>query len=264
MVRAESPNELATVDFYGPLPRSQGGVEYIFDILDAFSKLVKLYPMRKATTRGCLKKIFDSYIPEGEKSQRILADNGTQFTATLWKNQLESNGIKTVFSSIRHPESNPTERVMRELGRFFAILCGQTHLLAQTRPSHRESSKYRYTLQYRFRSKTNSFRFIDSRRDSKNRKIPYVIFENLEKNFRKRTKQQNNITKIKLQVGDLVLLRVRHLSNAFDRTTKKFFHFYEGPYKIAKVLSNENSFVLIEINDNTIEKGIYNQKNLRK
>lgn len=39
-VSSEHPGELATVDFYGPLPRSVGGVEYIFVVLDAFSKLV--------------------------------------------------------------------------------------------------------------------------------------------------------------------------------------------------------------------------------
>lgn len=55
-VRTENPSELATVDFYGPLPRSVAGVEYIFVVLDAFSKLVKLYPIKRANTRTVLKK----------------------------------------------------------------------------------------------------------------------------------------------------------------------------------------------------------------
>ena len=50
LVRSETPSDLVTVDFYGPLPRGRGGVEYIFVVLDAFSKLVRLYPLRRATT----------------------------------------------------------------------------------------------------------------------------------------------------------------------------------------------------------------------
>lgn len=34
-IKADTPNELVTVDFYGPLPRSIGGAEYIFVKLDA-------------------------------------------------------------------------------------------------------------------------------------------------------------------------------------------------------------------------------------
>ena len=42
-------------------------------------------------------------------------------------------------------------------------------------------------------------------------------------NFEKRKKNQK-ISKIELAIGNRVLLRVRHLSNALDKTTKKFFH----------------------------------------
>ena len=119
LVEAEGPNDLATVDFYGPLPRAQGGVQYLFVILDAFSKLLKVYPMKNATTYMSSKRIFENYIPECGKPKRLLSDNGTQFTSPKWKDALEKEGIKVIFSSIRHPQSNPTERVMREIGRLF-------------------------------------------------------------------------------------------------------------------------------------------------
>lgn len=78
---SENPGDLATVDFYGPLPRSLGGVEYIFVVLDSFSKYVKLYPIKRANTRTVLKKILVDYVQEVGKPRRILADNGTQFRA---------------------------------------------------------------------------------------------------------------------------------------------------------------------------------------
>ena len=58
-VIAEEPGELLSVDFYGPLPTSTGGVKHVFDTIDAFSKLVNLYPIKRATTAVIIKKIFE-------------------------------------------------------------------------------------------------------------------------------------------------------------------------------------------------------------
>ena len=53
----ERPGELLSVDFYGPLPTSTGGVKHIFVTIDAFSKLVTLYPIKRATTAVIIKKM---------------------------------------------------------------------------------------------------------------------------------------------------------------------------------------------------------------
>ena len=90
LVQSDAPSDLITVDYFGPLPRGRGGVKYIFVVLDAFSKLVRLYPVKKATTVVSIKKILEHYIPECGKPNRILSDNGTQFTSSRWKNTFES------------------------------------------------------------------------------------------------------------------------------------------------------------------------------
>jgi hypothetical protein len=36
-------------------------------------------------------------------------------------------GIEVRYSPIRHPEINPTDRVMRKFGNFFQIYCNETH-----------------------------------------------------------------------------------------------------------------------------------------
>lgn len=102
-VKSERPGDLATVDFYGPLPRSTGGVQYIFVIMDAFSKLVKLYSVKKATARIVVRKVIENYVKNVGKPERILSDNGSQFTARLWKEELRKQNIKIVYSSVRHP-----------------------------------------------------------------------------------------------------------------------------------------------------------------
>lgn len=68
-----------------------------------------------------------NYIDEVGKPIRVLADNGTQFRSNAWKKDLTAAGIRTSFCSIRHPQSNPTERVMRELGRMFRLFCSAKH-----------------------------------------------------------------------------------------------------------------------------------------
>lgn len=79
--------------------------------------------MKRATTNSSVNKIIKEYIPECGKPKRILSDNGTQFTSNKWISPLKEMGIEVLFSSIRHPQSNPTERVMREIGRLFRNLC---------------------------------------------------------------------------------------------------------------------------------------------
>jgi len=85
LVRAENPGDLATVDFYGPLSRARGGVQFLLVVLDAFSKLVRLYPLKRATTRASITRLKDNYFPECGKPKRLLSNNGTQFTANKWK-----------------------------------------------------------------------------------------------------------------------------------------------------------------------------------
>lgn len=127
MVEASRPNELLAVDFYGPMPKSRGGVQYLFVCLDVFSKYVTLYAIKHATAEICVNKLKNEQFSKVGKPERILADHGTQFTSRLWSETLEAAGIKVVFSSIRHPQSNPSERCMKELGRFFRSLCSHSH-----------------------------------------------------------------------------------------------------------------------------------------
>lgn len=84
-VKSNVPNDIISVDFYGPLPTSVAGVKYIFVIQDLFLKYVTLFPIKAAKTKICLDKLTKRYFVEVGKPKRILSDNGTQFTAHAWK-----------------------------------------------------------------------------------------------------------------------------------------------------------------------------------
>lgn len=125
-VISESPGDTVAIDFFGPLPQSIGGVKYIFVVLDIFSKFVYLYAIRRETTDAAIRKMEDCFRVMG-KPRRVLCDNGSQFISPNWGIFLERSGVQSAFISIRHPQSNPAERVMRELGRLFRTYCSDRH-----------------------------------------------------------------------------------------------------------------------------------------
>lgn len=61
------------------------------------------------------------------KPNRIISDRGSQFTSPKWENRLRRENIVVIFSSVCHLQSNPVERVMRELGRVFRTLWADKH-----------------------------------------------------------------------------------------------------------------------------------------
>ena len=81
--------------------------------------------------------------------------------------------------------------------------------------------------------------------------------------FEYRKRSQKSVSKVSLEIGDLVLLRVPFQSRASDRVTSKFFHLYQGPYRIGKVVGN-NAFLLVDPSDPTIVKNVYNRCSLRR
>ena len=126
-LKATKPSEMVSVDFFGPLPRSNGGVQYLFVLQDLFSKLVTIYAINKANTRTCLNKLLNHYFVHIGKPSSVLSDHGTQFVSPQWKLKLESLGIKVFYLSIRHSQSNTVERTMREVGRIFRTYCSDRH-----------------------------------------------------------------------------------------------------------------------------------------
>ena len=92
---ASTPNELIAVDYFGPLPRSTGGVEYIFVVLDVFSRLVTLYPIKKVRTAPSINRMRQ-YFTEISKVKRVLCDSGTQFESEKWHKFLKDEGVEVI------------------------------------------------------------------------------------------------------------------------------------------------------------------------
>ena len=120
------PGELCALDLFGAL-RVARGVKYILVCYDVFSKQVKQYALKAATTRSCLDKLVNRYFTQVIKPKFIFSDNGTQFQSPSWRKRLAEHNMQVRFTPIRHPQANPSERCMREISKFCKIYCSQNH-----------------------------------------------------------------------------------------------------------------------------------------
>jgi len=91
------PGELCAVDLYGNLPTSRSNVKYIFVCYDVFSKYVKLYPIKSATTNACINRLLNHYFINVIKPKVVLSDNGSQFRSPVWTKKLKEHDVRTRF-----------------------------------------------------------------------------------------------------------------------------------------------------------------------
>jgi hypothetical protein len=104
------PGELCAVDLYGGLPTSRGNVRFMFVCYDMFTKHVKLYALKSATTQACLNKLLNHYFSNVIKPEIVLSDNGSQFRSPAWTKRLKEQ----VYAPGSHPFG--TQRVILAKG----------------------------------------------------------------------------------------------------------------------------------------------------
>ena len=115
-----------SADYFGPLPTSTAGVKYLFVVIDNFTKYVRLFTLRRATTTTTLRRM-KQYCEEFGSPKAILTDNGTQFTSKKWVNGLKELNIQPKYTAIRNPCANLAERINRQLGNLFRIFVHDQH-----------------------------------------------------------------------------------------------------------------------------------------
>nr|AAT81752.1 Reverse transcriptase (RNA-dependent DNA polymerase) domain containing protein [Oryza sativa Japonica Group]ABF97409.1 retrotransposon protein, putative, unclassified [Oryza sativa Japonica Group] len=103
------------LDILGPFRRAPGGFEYLYVTIDKFTKWPEAYPVVKIDKHSALKFIKGITARFGVPN-RIITDNGTQFTSELFGDYCEDMGIKLCFASPAHPRSNgQVERANAEI-----------------------------------------------------------------------------------------------------------------------------------------------------
>jgi len=273
-VLADVPLGRVLVDLYGPLPPGWNQVRYIFVVLDNFSRFVRLYPVKKATAVAVTNRMIDDYIATYGKPRCIVSDHGVQFRSNVWQNRLLALGVPPTMTSVYHPQSNPAERVMRELGRMFRAYCHEHHtewpryvtyiewVLNNTvheSTGHTPQELFLSVEQYNPFGNVVSFPL----RLPLAQRTKLTMAREIQLTHAERRKQRHDKQGVPVSfvIGTRVLVKTHRLSSSVDKCIQKFFLLYEGPYVITS-RRQDNAYTLADPNTNrTI--GTYNVVHLR-
>ena len=103
---ATKPLEYVAMDILGPLPRTRHGMRFILVITDRFTKLTKTVPLRTITSLAVARAFCREWVFSYGTPKTLLTDNGTQFTASFFRNVCRILGIHKVFTAEYHPQTN--------------------------------------------------------------------------------------------------------------------------------------------------------------
>lgn len=116
------PFDTCHIDHYGPLKKCSNGDKYIFLIVDAFTKFLKVYACRTVKTHEVIKHL-NSYFAAYSRPKRIVSDRGTAFTSLEFEEFLEEENVKHILIATGCPWANgQVERFNRSIRPMLAKL----------------------------------------------------------------------------------------------------------------------------------------------
>jgi hypothetical protein len=93
------------LDIVGPFPRAVGGYRFLYVVIDKFTKWPEATPVVNINKQSAV-KFIKSIICRFGVPNRIITDNGSQFTSGTFQGYCEDLGIQICYASVAHPESN--------------------------------------------------------------------------------------------------------------------------------------------------------------
>jgi len=103
------------VDHFGPIDRINTAKKYVFIIVDAFTKHVKLYAVKSTTTRETIKCLSD-YFRIYSRPKMLVSDRGTSFTSKEFEEFMSEMNVRHVKVATGSPQANgQVERYNRVL-----------------------------------------------------------------------------------------------------------------------------------------------------
>ena len=241
-VTATTKNELLAVDNFGPLPIGQGGMEKILVILDVFTKFVKLYPVKRATTESTIRAV-DKYIFQFGVPKIILSDNGSNFTSTEWVEHWERRNVELRYTSVYRPASNPAERVMQTLAEAIRMQVHDKNQGAWPSLLQKIEQKINCTehsttgvppilLQCRLKPGifgNTDLKLVDLPELANYRELARNnTIRKLRQREQQFSKKHNELKE--LQLGEIVYVRTHNLSSKEKHFSKKLGKVFKGPY----------------------------------
>ena len=108
------------MDHLGPIDKRISSKQHIFLVIDAFTKFIKLYPVKTTETKEAI-KCLDDHFRNYSRPRTLISDRGTCFTSQDFKMYVEGNDINHVLIATASPKANgQVERVNRVLSPMLA------------------------------------------------------------------------------------------------------------------------------------------------
>lgn len=267
---ANAPLDRVCVNLYGPLPLGWNHVRYLFVVLDCFTRFVRLYSIKRSTAIIVINRMTRDYIATYGVPKTVVSDHGMQFVSKIWQSRLSALGSNPTHTSVYHLQSNPAERVMRELERLFRIYCNENHTeLPRYVPyiewvlNNRvhESTGFTPSEMFIGGPRYNPFHLADiecppDAQMDKNTKITMAKEIQLTKAEQRRIRHDRGRIPVRFKIGDQVPVRVHRLSSTVNQYIQKFFMLYEGSFNVIEIKCH-NAYILLNPKTNRI-RGTYN------
>lgn len=100
-----TPFQKVAIDIVGPLQLSDNKNRYILTLVDMATRWPEAIALKNITTQDVYEALLTIFSRMGFPEE-ILSDNGPQFSSDMYKQVCELLNIKSIHSSIYHPQSN--------------------------------------------------------------------------------------------------------------------------------------------------------------
>jgi len=94
------------IDILGPLPLAVRQMKYLVVAIEYFTKWIEAEPVAQITTHKIQHFVWKNIVCHFGIPKRLVYDNGTQFARQQLGKLCMELGIKLVFTSVEHPQTN--------------------------------------------------------------------------------------------------------------------------------------------------------------
>ena len=101
----ERVNELACMDLV-KLPASERGHKYVLVVTDVLTRKASAAPLKTKTAEAVAMAMYKKIFVEHGPPEKLLSDNGTEFTNQLFREVCKLYGVQQMFTTVFHPQSN--------------------------------------------------------------------------------------------------------------------------------------------------------------
>ena len=246
---AETSFEKIFIDLVGPIEETESGAKYILTIQDELTKFMEAVPLENKEAVTVAKGLVECFILKYGMPTRIASDQGTEFINKVMKDVCKTLKVEQMNSTAYHHESiGALENSHKVLGAYLRTFISSKHtdwdkwvpfyVFCYNTSVHTKTGCTPFELVYgkdcRLPSNLTArvdpvYNYEDYALDLKNKlQVAHANTRGRlikrKENRKERFDRDNKTREVKLEIGNLVLLK--------NESRKKLDPIYTGPYEV--------------------------------